>query len=71
MGGAGGEEEGKVFGFCLCDWFYLVHGMGEHRPATGGGWRSQAPPEYLALSFHVVPGIELRLSGLVINSFSS
>lgn len=71
MGGAGGEEEGKVFGFCLRDWFYLVHGMGGHRHATGGGWRSEDHPEYLALSFHVVPGIELGLSGLVINAFSS
>lgn len=67
----GGEEEGRVFGFCLCDWFYLVHGMGEHRCATGWGCRSEDHREYLALFFHVVPGIELRLSRLVINAFFS
>ena len=33
--------------------------MGEHRCATGGRWRSEDHPEYLALFFHVVPGIEL------------
>lgn len=56
---------------CVIGFTSPVHGMGEHRHATGGGWRSEDHPEYLALFLHVVPGIELRLSGLVINAFSS